>query len=192
MIGRAQRSLDPREVGMAVLVPVGHDGERVGAGRAPRSSTPRTRRASPSRRLRLVHRDGIVRDDRRAGREQLLDQRQRRRLAHVVRVRLERQSPHRDARPATDRRRARADSFANMPVLLIVVHRFDRFENPADTSIRRAPSSRAPSRPSGSTSRRSPGPGTGTPVRCGRRCRCPCARGRRSRRRARRDSRCRS
>ena len=52
--GRAAR-LDAREVGMAVLVPVGDDDQRVRARRARRSSSPRTRSGRRAV-LRLVHR----------------------------------------------------------------------------------------------------------------------------------------
>ena len=92
-----QRALDAREVRVPELVPLGDDDERVGAlervvvrRRVGRSGRPRRRRASCMR-----HR--IVRDDGRAALEQLVDQRERRRLAHVVGLRLEREPPDRDA-----------------------------------------------------------------------------------------------
>ena len=62
--GALQRRLDAGEVGMPVLVPVGDDDERVGAGERVVVRL-RVVDAVAEAALRLVHRDGIVRDDRR-------------------------------------------------------------------------------------------------------------------------------
>ena len=68
-------------------------------------------------------------------------------------------SPHTATRvPATIAAKRRGQ-LREHAVLLIVVHRLDRFENAQARRLRRARSARAPSRPWGSTSRRSPGPG---------------------------------
>ncbi len=78
-------------------------------------------------RSRHRRRRRIVGLHRRAAREQPLDDRNRRRLAHVVGARLERQPPHRD-RPARQIAEVLLD-LVDQPLLLQVVDVFDRAQN---------------------------------------------------------------
>jgi hypothetical protein len=110
--GRRSARLDAHEVGVAVLVPVGHHDQRVGArervvvglGVVDGAVEP-----APG----LVQRGRVVGAHRRAAGEQLVDQGERGRLAHVVGLRLERE-PHTATRaPRTVPSRA-ALSFAKV------------------------------------------------------------------------------
>ena len=92
---------------------------------------------------RLVHRDRIVRDDARAARGERVDDHARRRLAHVVGVRLERESPQRERAAGKIRAEAR-DDLVDQHVLLRVVDRFDRGEQPPAGARAALPCTAAP------------------------------------------------
>ena len=77
--------------------------------------------------LGLVHRHGIVRDDLRTGRQQFLDEHERRRFAHVVRVRLEGETPDRDTLALHVRQAAR--DLLEQAMLLRVVRRLNGVEH---------------------------------------------------------------
>src|SRR4051794_26429008 len=85
----AQRGLHARKIRMPILVPIRDDSERVRPGERviARSGV---EYALTETMLCFVHRDGVVYSDRRASGEQIVDQRQRGRFAHVVRIWLER------------------------------------------------------------------------------------------------------
>ncbi len=96
MTGAAHQLPHPAEIGLAKLVPLRHDRERVGAGQRG-VAVVRVSDLGPEDAARHFHRLGIVGLHRRASREQAADERNRGRFAHVVRLRLERQAPDGDA-----------------------------------------------------------------------------------------------
>ena len=123
---RRHQLAHPGEVGFAELVPLGDDGQRVGAGQ--RVVTPRRQRHLVAEDLpRHVHRRGIERLDLRAGRQQPVDDDDGRRFAHVVGARLERQAPDGD-RLALERAEMALDPLGQ-PHLLRFVHRLDGLQD---------------------------------------------------------------
>ena len=121
-----QRGLEAPEVGAPEFLPFGADRERVGAverlGRARRQREVRPRAVDA---LRLGHRHGVVGAHLRARRPQRLDQHPRRRLAHVVGVRLECEAPDGDRAPGELAAEELRD-LLEQHVLLALVDRLDR------------------------------------------------------------------
>ena len=146
--------------GIAVLVPVGDDDERVGARRARRSSIGANAIRSPRRRARLVHRgrDRARRPSRRrASSASMSVSAGASRMSSVSALNASPQTAIRAPRERRRRARARASrtggaSGGRSPPRPPRARQHRR----ADVV---APCARAPSRPWGSTSRRSPGPG---------------------------------
>src|SRR5882762_8200187 len=99
--GPLEKLLHPGEVRVAVLQPFGDDRECVGAGERVKPVAGIADAISKMM-LRRLHRSRVVRLYPRAGREQLLDEHERRALAHVIGFGLERQAPDRDD-PAAQR-----------------------------------------------------------------------------------------
>ena len=133
------------------------------------------------------HRDRVVGAHLAPRAEQVGDQRAARRLAHVVGVRLEREAPEREAPARRGRRRSAARSSRRARCFcrsLTASTARSTLQRSAPRSLARCAA--APSRPSGSTSRRSPRRGRGSGSRCAGRSRCRGARPRCRRRASRR------
>ena len=86
---------------------------------------PRRHAERPARRR---HGDGIVGDDVGAAQVERRDDLERRRFAHIVRVRLEREPPYRESAALEIRAQAR-DDLLDEPELLRLVGRFDGGQN---------------------------------------------------------------
>jgi hypothetical protein len=89
------------EIRAAEFLPLGDDQQDVGVCQCRhRRRRVREARAFADVPLRLFLRDRVVRDHRRAAVQQPFDDHAARRFAHVVRVGLEGEAPHRDLHPA--------------------------------------------------------------------------------------------
>src|SRR6188474_3411983 len=125
---RAQRVADNVKVRTAELLPLGDDGERVGAGERLFGALGKHEiSALPVCAPRLGHRDGIVGAHSRAGRPQRVHQRAARRLAHVVGIGLEREPPERKCSTGKLAMKVAVD-LLEQHALLTLVHGLDRGE----------------------------------------------------------------
>src|SRR5207245_6082122 len=126
--GGLQRFFEGGEIGAAEFLPLGDDRQRIGAlERVERIIDDRDAAAVGKDLARLSPRRRIVGAHAGAGRDQVVDQREARRLAHVVGVGLEREPPDGDALAAQLVVEAVADLEAEH-VLLRFVHFLDRAE----------------------------------------------------------------